>query len=57
MYFGDEWIIERTKLEREAAENIAAKWASDQLGEAWIGLDTRRVVTMIPRGDDRRLAA
>jgi hypothetical protein len=52
--FGDEVILELAKLEREARARVLAKHAADQLGEAWIGLDTRRA---IPRGEDRRLAA
>lgn len=53
--FGDEVILELARIEREARAKVLAKHAADQLGEAWIGLDTRRVhPSPIPRGPDRR---
>jgi hypothetical protein len=51
---GDEMILEMARLEREAWAKIAAKHAASQLGEAWIGLDTRRVASSVARGPDRR---
>lgn len=46
--------IEFSKLTREAHGKVAAKMASGQLGEAWVGLDDRRIHATIARGADRR---
>lgn len=49
--------VEVSRLQRETLAKVAAKMASQQLGEAWIGLDDRRHVTTLARGSDRREAA
>jgi len=50
-------VIEMAKLDCEARERIAVKRASEQLGEAWVGLDDRRQEPNPMRGPDRRHAA
>ena len=55
--YGDEATIELAKLQREAWDRIERKRAAEQLGEAWIGIDTRRIAETVARGPDRRMAA
>jgi hypothetical protein len=54
MYDACDMAIEFSRIEREAYANIAAKRASEQLGEAWVGLDDRRTTPNAMRGPDRR---
>lgn len=43
-----------SRFERQCHAVIAAKMASGQFGEAWVGLDDRRHVALVTRGADRR---
>lgn len=53
----DQWddiLLDVARMQREAINNIAAKMASQQFGEAWVGLDDRRHNETVARGPQRR---
>jgi hypothetical protein len=35
-------LLDILRIEREARQNVLRKIAARQLGEAWVGIDTRR---------------
>jgi hypothetical protein len=51
----EEAFLEMLRTERELTERVVFKMASQQLGEAWVGLDDRRQHGAM-RGPDRRAA-
>lgn len=50
----DDIVLDMARLEREALTRCAARMSSQQLGEAFIGIDGRRRSAKM-RGEDRRL--
>jgi len=50
----DDALIELSRLGRDALIKVAAKHAGEQLGELFVGFDTRRISTTVSRGLDRR---
>ena len=48
--------LEMAKTRRECYERAIMKITAEQIGEAWVGLDDRRVESTRMRGLDRRVA-
>lgn len=47
----DDIALEVAIIERLARENVRQKIASQQLGEAWVGIDERDTAASIPAGN------